>query len=472
MYIEQIYTNCLAEASYYVESDGEALVIDPIREPEPYLAKAKERGATIKYVLETHFHADFVSGHVELANKSGATIVYGPGAQTGFDAHIAYDGEELSLGKLKIRVLHTPGHTGESSCYLLLDEQGNENAVFTGDTLFIGDVGRPDLAVKTDLTKEDLAGMLFDSLRNKIMTLPDDVIVYPGHGAGSACGKNISSETFSTIGNQKQTNYALQHMTREQFIQAVTEGIMPAPKYFGIAAGINKSGADQLNNVYAKGLTPLSVSNTELLIAEGALVLDTRTPDDFEKGFIPGAINIGLNGQFAIWAATVLDYTTPLILITDNGKENEAIQRLARVGLDHIKGFVQGGFEAWKEAGKPVDTVQSINPDEFVGHVKNGAKVVDVRKPGEFESSHIQGAKFITLQDLDKRTSELPNDEPVLLHCAGGYRSMIAVSMLKRKGYSNFINVRKGFGGLKNLEGLTFEEGPCPSEKARMAAGI
>ena len=472
MYIEQIYTNCLAEASYYVESDGEALVIDPIREPEPYLEKAMARGAKIKYVLETHFHADFVSGHVELAEKTQATIVFGPSAQTGFDAHIAYDGEEFILGKLKIRVLHTPGHTGESSCYLLLDENGTERAIFTGDTLFIGDVGRPDLAVKTDLTQFDLAGMLYDSLRHKIMTLPDDVTVYPAHGAGSACGKNISSETFSTIGNQKATNYALQDMTREQFITAVTEGIMPAPEYFGIAAGINKKGADELGDVYEKGLEPLSVNAVDELLLEGALVLDTRTPDEFEKGFIPKSINIGLNGQFAIWAATMLDYKTPLILITDFGKEKEAIQRLARVGLDNVKGFIQGGFETWKQAGKPVDTIQSIDPDEFMASVQGGASIVDVRKPGEFESAHIQGAKFVTLQDLEKRMPELPTDKPVLLHCAGGYRSMIALSMLKRNGYTNFINVRKGFGGLKSLDGLVFEEGPCPSERAKVAAGI
>lgn len=472
MYIEQIYTNCLAEASYYVESDGEALVIDPIREPEPYLVKAKERGATIKYVLETHFHADFVSGHVDLAKQTGATIVFGPGAQTGFDAHIAYDGEELTIGKLKIRVLHTPGHTGESTCFLLFDEKGVEHAVFTGDTLFIGDVGRPDLAVKSDLTQYDLAGMLYDSLRNKIMPLADDVMVYPAHGAGSACGKNISSETFSTLGHQKQTNYALQDMTREQFIKVVTEGIMPAPQYFGIAAGINKDGAGELGGVFANGLNGLTLNQVELYISEGAVVLDTRMPDEFEKGFIPNAINIGLNGQFAIWAATVLDYHTPLILVTEIGKEKEAIQRLARVGLDNIKGYLQGGFDTWLQAGKAVDTVNSINPEDFVSHTHAGASILDVRKPGEFESSHIQGAKFITLQDLESRIKEVPADKSVLLHCAGGYRSMIAVSMLKRKGYNNLINVRKGFGGLKSLEGLVLEEGPCPSENARAAAGL
>lgn len=472
MYIEQIYTNCLAEASYYVESDGEALVIDPVREPEPYLAKARERGATIKYVLETHFHADFVSGHVDLAEKAGATIVFGPGAQTGYRSYVAADGEELSLGKLKVRVLHTPGHTGESSCYLLFDENGNENAVFTGDTLFIGDVGRPDLAIKSDLTKEDLAGMLFDSLRNKVMTLPDAVTVYPGHGAGSACGKNISSETVSTIGQQKATNYALQPMTREQFVQVVSEGIMPAPEYFGIAAGINKNGYDELDVVFEKTLNELNVEQTEKAIAAGALVLDTRTPDEFEAGFIPGAVNIGLNGQFAIWAATVLDYNTELILVTAPGKEKESVLRLARVGLVNIGGYLSGGFDAWKNAGKSVDTVHSINPEEFTAELQNGASILDVRKPGEFEGAHIQGAKFITLQDLEARTAEVPTNKPVLLHCAGGYRSMIAVSMLKRKGYNNLINVRKGFGGLKNLEGLTFEEGPCPTEKARAAAGV
>lgn len=470
MYIEQIYTNCLAEASYYVESDGEALVIDPVRESAPYLEKAAARGAAIKYVLETHFHADFVSGHVELAEKAGAQIVYGPGAQTGFDAHIAYHGEELTLGKIKIRVLHTPGHTQESTCYLLLDENGNEHAVFTGDTLFIGDVGRPDLAVKSDLTQNDLAGMLYDSLRNHIMILPDAVTVYPGHGAGSACGKNISSETVSTIGQQKATNYALQPMSREQFIRVVNEGIMPAPDYFGIAVGLNKQGPKQVDIVFEKGLRALDVSEVETLTAEGALVLDTRTPDEFETGFIPGAVNIGLNGQFAIWAATVLDYTTPLVLVASEGKEKEAVLRLARVGLDHVAGYLRGGFEAWKQAGKPVDTVTSINPDAFVGERQKGASILDVRKPGEFETAHIQGAKYLTLQDLQDRAEEVPTDNPVLVHCAGGYRSMIAVSLLKRKGYTNLINVRKGFGGLKTLEGLVLEEGPCPMEKARLAA--
>lgn len=472
MYIEQIYTNCLAEASYYVESDGVALVIDPVREPEPYLAKAAARGADIRYVLETHFHADFVSGHVELADKSGAVIVYGPGAETGFSAHIARDGEELPLGKIKIRVLHTPGHTGESACYLLLDENGKPHAVFTGDTLFIGDVGRPDLAIRSNLTKEDLAGMLFDSLRNKIMTLPDDVTVYPGHGAGSACGKNISSETVSTIGNQKATNYALQPMTREQFVGVVGEGIMPAPEYFGIAAGINKNGAEELAAVLDNGLVSLGVDRTEELVARGACILDTRNPDAFEEGFIPGSVNIGLNGQFAIWAATVLAYDTPLVLLAEEGKEKEAALRLARVGLDNMAGYLSGGFEAWKKAGKAVDTVASIDPEAFGGLHAAGAAVLDVRKPGEFETSHIAGAKFITLQDLEARVAEVPADRPVLLHCAGGYRSMIAASLLKRRGYENLINVRKGFGALKNMPGLVLEEGPCPSEKLRMAAGI
>lgn len=472
MYIEQIYTNCLAEASYYIESDGEAVVIDPIRESAPYISKAEERGARIKYVLETHFHADFVSGHLELAEKTGAKIVFGPLATTQFDAHIAQDGETLVFGKLRISVLHTPGHTPESSCYLLYDEQQNPHAIFTGDTLFIGDVGRPDLAVKTDLTKEDLAAMLYDSLHGKIMTLPDDVLVYPAHGAGSACGKNISSETFSSLGQQKQTNYALQAMTKEQFVQVLTEGIMPAPDYFGIAAQINKGGAADLEKVMSAALRALDVNELLTKQAEGALVIDTRNPDDFEKGFIPGAISIGLGGQFAIWAATLLDYSTPIILVGDQGKENEAIQRLARVGLDHVAGFLQGGMNAWVEAGKPVDTIASINPDAFLSERAKGAGILDIRKPGEFESSHIQGAQFLTLQELEERMGELDKNKPTLLHCAGGYRSMIALSMLKRKGYTNFTNVRKGFGGLKSLEGIVLEEGPCPTQKARLAAGV
>jgi glyoxylase-like metal-dependent hydrolase (beta-lactamase superfamily II)/rhodanese-related sulfurtransferase len=469
MYVEQIYTTCLAEASYYVENNGEALVIDPIRDIDVYLKKAEERNARIRYVLETHFHADFISGHVELARKTGATIVFGPTASTGYMTYVAADGEILRLGNAKIKVLHTPGHTPESTCYLLLDENETPNAIFTGDTLFIGDVGRPDLAIKSSLSVADLAGMLYDSLQNKIVPLADDVIVYPGHGPGSACGKNIGTETVSTVGAQKLSNYALKATDKESFVKAVSDGIPPAPDYFSIAASINKNGYDDLDSVMGRSMKKLSSQDVKQLKKEGVTILDVRTPDDFEKGHIPGSINIGLNGQFAIWAGTLLDYSRPVVLVIPPGKESETMIRLARVGLEGIRGFLDGGFDAWKNSGASIEGVSSIDPEDFVSYVERGYRILDVRKSGEFESGHIKGATFITLQDLENRMSELNKQEPLLIHCAGGYRSMIAVSILRSHGFTNLINLRKGYGGIKNLTELSIEEGPCQSEKMKAA---
>lgn len=461
MHIQQIYTNCLSEASYYIESDGVAAVIDPIREPQPYLDMAKERGAEICYIFETHFHADFVSGHVDLAEQTGATIVFGPGAEVGYQAHIARDGEEFRIGKLTLRVLHTPGHTPESSCYLLVDENGKNQALFSGDTLFIGDVGRPDLAVKSDLTMEQLAGMLYESIHHKILPLEDDIMVYPAHGPGSACGKNIGKETFALLGQQKQTNYALQPMSREDFIETVSTGILPAPRYFSIAAGINKGGYDSLDNVLENTARPLSADQVAGEIEKGALLLDVRTPDEFEKGFIPGAVNIGLNGQFAIWAGTLLDYRVPVILLTPAGKEQETITRLARVGIENIKGYLEGGWEAWTASGKSTGTVQSYQPEDLKKLVNEGWEVLDVRKPGEYEGGHLEDAISIHLQALEDHLDMLSPEQPYAVHCAGGYRSMIAVSILKRKGFKRIANIYKGWGGIKEVEGLAKETGPA-----------
>jgi hydroxyacylglutathione hydrolase len=450
MYIQQLYTGCLAEAAYYVESDGEAAIIDPLRETEPYLELAKQRNATIKYVFETHFHADFVSGHIDLARKAGAKIVYGPTASPEYEAHIAKDNEELTIGKIKIRVLHTPGHTPESSCYLVLDEESKPYAVFTGDTLFVGDVGRPDLAVKSDLTQDDLAGMLFESLNSKIKNLPEDVVVYPAHGAGSACGKNIGKETFSTIGQQLKTNYALQDMDKQTFIKAVTEGLTAPPKYFFMDAAINKRGYNSIDEVMENNSKALSVEEFEAIIATGNVsILDTRTPDDFEKGFVAGSVNIGLNGQYAPWVGAVINPEVPLVLVTDEGKEEEAVLRLARVGYENVKGFLKGGIAAWEAAGKAVDTVESIDAEEFVVFQGGDKKIIDVRKPGEWQTGVVEGAELIDLSVLNDDMEKLDKATPYIVHCAGGYRSMIAISLLKKNGFSNLTNVRGGMGKMK-----------------------
>lgn len=449
MYIEQLYTGCLAEAAYYIESNGEAAIIDPLRETQPYIELAQKRNAKIKYVFETHFHADFVSGHIDLAKKTGAVIVYGPNAEAGYDILVAKDNEEFKLGDVKIKVLHTPGHTMESSCYLLKDENNKEVAVFTGDTLFVGDVGRPDLAVKSDLTKEDLAGYLYESLNSKIKTLADDVIVYPGHGAGSACGKNIGKETFSTIGQQKKNNYALQPMTKQEFVNAVIDGLSDPPKYFFVDAMLNKKGYTSIEEVMSKNTIPLSVEEFEKEMKSGSVVLDARDADIFEKAYIPGAINIGLNGQYAPWVGALLDAHAPLLLIADEGKETEAVLRLARVGYENVHGYLKGGIEAWKNAGKKVDTIDSISAAEFVSKIDNSSHILDVRKKGEVETGMIENAQHICLSGFQNKVDELDKNKHYFVHCAGGYRSMMAASIMKQKGFTNVTNVRGGMSKIK-----------------------
>jgi hydroxyacylglutathione hydrolase len=450
MYIQQLYTNCLAEAAYYIESDGEAAVIDPLRETEPYLDLAQKRGAVIKYVFETHFHADFVSGHIDLANKTNASIVYGPGADTTYEIINARDGEEFKLGKLKIRVLHTPGHTPESSCYLLLDENNKEHAVFTGDTLFVGDVGRPDL-LDGMISREELASMLYDSLNKKIKTLPDSTIVYPAHGPGSACGKNIGKETFSTIGEQKKFNYALKDQTRDAFIAQVTDGILPPPAYFFEDARINKNGYDPIDEVIEGNTKPLSLAAFQEKLKRGAIVLDTRSADEFEKGFIPGSINVGLNGQFAVWVGTLLGIQETLILITSPGKEHETVLRLARVGYENVAGYLENGIKSW--TGE-LSKIVSIKADQLKAVLKKDIDVIDVRKPGEWAISHLKGAQFVPLADMPGNLAGLDKSKSYVVHCGGGYRSMTAISLMLRHGFKDLHNIQGGFNAMMNA-GLT-----------------
>ncbi len=452
MKIEQIYTKCLSQGAYYIESNGEAAIIDPLREVQPYLEKAEKDGAKIKYIFETHFHADFVSGHITLAEKTGAKIVYGPTAKTNFEAYIAKDNESFFVGNIEIVAIHTPGHTMESTIYLLKDESGKDYAIFSGDTLFIGDVGRPDLAQKGDITKEDLAGYLFDSLRNKIMILNDDVIVYPAHGAGSACGKNLSKETVSTIGDQKKTNYALrENMTREEFIKEVTDGLLPPPDYFPLNVKLNKEGYESIDTILEKGSKSLSVDHFIEKIEEyDALILDVRHQFDFIKGFIPKSMFIGLNGTFAPWVgALIKDINQPIVLVTPEGKEEETITRLARVGFDNVIGYLEGGFESWKEAGKTIDTLKSISAEELEKNIENNAIVFDVRKPGEFDNEHIKDVKNTPLDYLNDYISVFPQGKDFFIHCAGGYRSVIAASILKAKGFNNVIDVAGGFAAIR-----------------------
>lgn len=451
MYVEQLYTNCLAEAAYYIESNGEAAIIDPIRETDLYVELAKSRGARIKFVFETHFHADFVSGHIDLAQRTGAEIVFGSKAETGYETYKAKDGEEFKIGDITIRALHTPGHTPESTCYLLLDKNYQEYCIFTGDTLFVGDVGRPDL-LDGKMSKEELAGMMYESLNNKIKPLADEIIVYPAHGPGSSCGKNLGKETYSTIGQQKATNYALQEMSKADFISALTDGLTAPPQYFFSDARINKMGYSSLDSVLTKNRVSLSVNQVVEEIKNGSLVLDTRTPDDFEKGFIPGAINIGLNGMFAIWAGTVLDITKKLVLVCDQGKEEESLTRLARVGYENVAGYLSGGFNTWLTSGNKIDLITSIEPDDLVKKVKENAIVLDVRKISEAESGHIAGAIVLPLSDLQENIDLVNKEEPVYIHCAGGYRSMIATSILKSKGFTNVINVHHGWSKIKDFD--------------------
>ena len=467
MKVEQIYTGCLAQGAYYIESNGEAAIIDPLREITPYLEKAEKAGVKIKYVLETHFHADFVSGHVDLAKATGAKIVFGPNAQPTYEAYIAKDGEELKLGNVTLKVLHTPGHTMESTTFLLQDENGKDYAIFSGNTLFIGDVGRPDLAAKSDLTQDQLAGHLFDSLRTKIMPLADDVLVYPAHGAGSACGKNMSKETFDTLANQKQNNYALRaDMTKEDFVKEVTDGLMAPPAYFPMNVKMNKEGYANIADVLKQGLQALSPEAFEAAANEtGALVLDTRNPETFAKAFIPNSINIGIDGNFAPWVGTLIpDLKQEILLVTEEGREEEVVTRLARVGYDYTIGYLKGGLEAWKNAGKETNSIKSIPATELENafQADKTIKIVDVRKDGEYKAEHVETATNAPLDYLNDYLAEIPKDETVYLHCAGGYRSMIAASILKARGFENLVNVAGGFKAISetNLPKTAFV---CPS---------
>ncbi|MGB1404755.1 MAG: MBL fold metallo-hydrolase [Flavobacteriaceae bacterium] len=467
MKVEQIYTGCLSQGAYYIESNGEAAIIDPLREVTPYIEKAKKSKATIKYIFETHFHADFVSGHVTLAKETGATIVYGPQAKTGFDALIAKDQQEFKIGAVTLTVLHTPGHTMESTTYLLRNEKNKDIAIFSGDTLFLGDVGRPDLAQKAaDLTQEDLAGILYDSLRKKIMPLADDVLVYPAHGAGSACGKNLSKETVGTLGEQKKTNYALRaDMTKEEFIKEVTDGLLPPPQYFPLNVKMNKEGYEDIQTVLASGTRPLSPEAFEVAANEtGSIILDVRHQDDFAKAHISQSIFIGIDGGFAPWVGALIgDVQQPLLLITPEGREEETVTRLARVGFDNTLGYLEGGIEAWKKANKAVDTVDGIEAAELDPLLKDEKNLVfDVRKPGEYLSEHLLDATNTPLDYLNDHMSEFPTAAPFYIHCAGGYRSMIAASILKSRGIHNLIDVKGGFARIKKT-GIKVSDYVCPS---------
>jgi glyoxylase-like metal-dependent hydrolase (beta-lactamase superfamily II)/rhodanese-related sulfurtransferase len=458
MNIEQIYTGCLAQGAYYIESNGEAAIIDPLRESAPYIDKAEKDGAKIKYIFETHFHADFVSGHVDLAKKTGATIVYGPGAKTDFEMHEATDGEIFEIGDIKIKVLHTPGHTLESSTFLLIDKEGHEKAIFSGDTLFIGDVGRPDLAQKAGkITQEDLAGMLFESLRNKIMTLPDDVVVYPAHGAGSACGKNMSKETTDLLGNQKKNNYALRSdMTKEEFIAEVTDGLLPPPQYFAQNVAMNKSAdTSGLDKILEKGNVGLDVETFEAMANhEGAIVLDTRHQNEFVKEHIPNSIFIGIDGSFAPWVGALIpDLQQPIVFIAEEGREEEIVTRLSRVGYDNTLGYLKGGVSAWKTAGKETDSLKSIPASEFASELKSGKlAVLDVRKPTEFQSEHVENAQNFPLDFINDNFDELDKDQTYHVHCAGGYRSVIAASIMKSRGVHNLVDIAGGFKAISETD--------------------
>ena len=458
MFIKQLYTGCLSEAAYYIESNGEAAVIDPLRDIDAYLQLANETKARIKYIFETHFHADFVSGHLDLSQATGAPIIYGPGTNTKFPVHVAIDGEKFNIGELSIEVLHTPGHTLESTCYLLKDENGKDQAVFTGDTLFVGDVGRPDLAQKGDeITMEDLAGMMYDSIHQRLFPLADEVKVYPAHGPGSACGKNLGPSTFSTIGEEKKTNYALKAETREKFIEEVTAGLPEPPQYFPINAMINKEGYDNLEEIIKEGMTTLSVEEfKERLKDEEMLILDTRPADQFTMGFIPGSIFIGLEGRFAEWAGSLLPFDSPMLLVTEPGKEKETIIRLARVGFSKVRGYLAGGYESWKKSGEPIDLIIDVEPDELMMDIPFDDRlvVVDVRKPAEFADGHIKDARNIPLSEMSDPAvlANLEEDQNIYVHCAGGYRSVIASSLIKRQGIHNLRNVVGGWDKIKEQE--------------------
>lgn len=453
MRIEQLYTKCLAEAAYYIESKGEVAIIDPLRETEPYIAKAEANNAKIKYIFETHFHADFVSGHLDLAKKTGAEIVYGPTAETGYKTITAEDNQIFRVGDVQIKVIHTPGHTPESTTYLLIDENGKEHAIFTGDTLFLGDVGRPDLAIKGDLTQEDLAGMLFDSLRNRIMPLADETIIYPGHGAGSSCGKSMSSETVGTLGEQKESNYALREdMTKEEFIEELTTGILPPPQYFPKNAMMNKNGYANIDTVLENGSSALSLDDFNTEISHGAIILDVRPQKEFIQGFIPNSLFIGINGQFAMWVGALIeDINQPIVLITPEGKEEETVLRLARVGYDNCKGYLKGGVETYKSNGGELNTITSISAEEFATN-HDTYNIVDARKPGEWDAEHVDGAKHYALDYINTNLNELDKNKEYHIYCGGGYRSVIAISILMQHGYTDLIDVAGGWGAIKKTD--------------------
>jgi len=469
MKIEQIYTGCLAQGAYYIECNGEAAIIDPLREVAPYIAKAKNEGATIRYIFETHFHADFVSGHLDLAKQTGGEVVFGPTAEPGFAATVAFDGQQFYLGDATITVLHTPGHTMESACYLLTNAEGKDVALFTGDTLFIGDVGRPDLAqkVSADLTPEKLVNHLYESLRNKILPLADDITVYPAHGAGSACGKNMSKETTDTLGHQKATNYALQPtLSREDFVKAVLTGLTPPPGYFPANVMMNKLGYDSFEEVLERGTRALSPAAFEAAANEtNALVLDTRDPQVFAKAFIPNAINIGIDGNFAPWAGAVIaDIKQPILLVTEPGREEEVITRLARVGYDHCIGYLDGGFDSWLASGFPIDQIRSVDANELA-ELAAGEQLnlLDVRRKSEFDSEHVVGARNIPLDYINETMADVDRTKPAFVHCAGGYRSMIFISILRARGYDKLVDVKGGFKELKDTGKFPLTEYVCPT---------
>jgi hydroxyacylglutathione hydrolase len=468
MIVEQIYTGCLAQGAYYIQSEGEVAIIDPLREVQPYIVKANRNGAKIKYIFETHFHADFVSGHLDLSQQTGAPIVYGPNANPSFECIVAEDSQVFQVGKVSIKVIHTPGHTMESSCFLLTDEEGHEYCLFSGDTLFIGDVGRPDLAQKLgSITMQDLAGFLYDSLRNKIMTLPDDLIVYPAHGAGSACGKNMSKETFDTLGSQKATNYALKPQTKEEFIAAVTDGLLPPPYYFPKNVMMNKTGIKTMTEI-VRNVQALSVEAFEAAANEtGAIVLDTRSAQVFKDGFIPNSINIGIKGDFAPWIGTLItDIEQEILFVADEENIEEIITRLSRVGYDNVIGYLKGGFEAWKAATKEVDTIESISAGEFAKRFQDSEgklTVKDVRKQTEYMAEHVDEAMNIPLAVLSDNMAEFSKIETNYIHCAGGYRSMMACSILKARGFDNVVDIEGGFSAIAQTT-VPKTDFVCPSK--------
>jgi glyoxylase-like metal-dependent hydrolase (beta-lactamase superfamily II)/rhodanese-related sulfurtransferase len=452
MYIQQLYTGCLSEAAYYIESDGEAAIVDPLRDIETYINLAKERNAVIKYIFETHFHADFVSGHLDLSKKTAAPIIFGPDTVTNFPVHIAKDGEDFTLGKITLQLIHTPGHTIESSCYLLKDENNRPHSIFTGDTLFVGDVGRPDLS-SGDMSKEALASIMYDTLQNKIIPLSDDILVYPAHGAGSSCGKNMGPNNFSTIGEEKKNNYALQPQSKEAFIKALTDGLASPPAYFSINAQINKEGYESLDLIKSKALTPLSVAAFKSKLKSDYTILDTRTADIFTQGFVPGSINIGLEGRFAEWAGSILSFSQPMLLITEPGKEEETVIRLARVGFSKMEGYLKGGFTAWKKAGEKIDLIIDVESDELAMDIPHdpNLQVIDVRKSAEFTEGHVKNAINLPLNEMTDlaQIANFEENQNLYVHCGGGYRSVIACSLLKSHGIHNIRNVIGGFEKIK-----------------------